>query len=111
MILVKYLFQILRPSTSLTRRARLVGCKLALYQSLFACCSERVDTWLLEHSSNQQQKPSRMQLLGRAQPVIPPNLYVNEHNSLGSSGKHAVANVKQARHAVRVDTWLCETGT
>ena len=26
-------------------------------------------------------------LLGRAQPVIPPNLYVNEHNSLGSSGK------------------------
>ena len=26
-------------------------------------------------------------LLGRrAQPVIPPNLYVNEHNSLGSSG-------------------------
>ena len=27
-------------------------------------------------------------LLGRAQPVIPPNLYdVNEHNSLGSPGK------------------------
>ena len=27
-------------------------------------------------------------LLGRAQPVIPPNLYsINEHNSLGSSGK------------------------
>ena len=25
-------------------------------------------------------------LLGRAQPVIPPNLYVNEHNSLGSPG-------------------------
>ena len=33
----------------------------------------------------------RFALLGRAQPVIPPNLYslfyVNEHNSLGSSGK------------------------
>ena len=25
-------------------------------------------------------------LLGRAQPVIPPNLYVNEYNSLGSPG-------------------------
>ena len=25
-------------------------------------------------------------LLGRAQPVIPPNLYVNKHNSLGSPG-------------------------
>ena len=25
-------------------------------------------------------------LLGRAQPVIPPNLYYNEHNSLGSPG-------------------------
>ena len=25
-------------------------------------------------------------LLGRAQPVIPPNLYIYEHNSLGSSG-------------------------
>ena len=30
---------------------------------------------------------SNQSLLGRAQPVIPPNLYVNEHNSLGSSSK------------------------
>ena len=29
----------------------------------------------------------RFILLGRAQPVIPPNLYVNEHNSLGFPGK------------------------
>ena len=28
-----------------------------------------------------------LNLLGRAQPVIPPNLYVNEHKSLGSPGK------------------------
>ena len=34
-------------------------------------------------------KIKRYSLLGRAQPVIPPNLYlyVNEHNSLGSPGK------------------------
>ena len=34
-------------------------------------------------------KGTSVKLLGRAQPVIPPNLYsnVNEHNSLGSPGK------------------------
>ena len=33
---------------------------------------------------------SQRELLGRAQPVIPPNLNVYEHNSLGSPGKKRI---------------------
>ena len=48
--------------------------------------------WLEQPISNIHQTPRAYNLLGRAQPVIPPvippNLYnVNEHISLGSPGK------------------------
>ena len=36
-------------------------------------------------------------LLGGARPVIPPNLYVNEHNSLESPGKLATCQNQISR--------------
>ena len=48
-----------------------------------------------KHAARRKQfVPCR--LLGRAQPVIPPNLYynVNEHNSLGSPGNHVGYNLR-----------------
>ena len=41
---------------------------------------------------------SKPLLLGRTQPVIPPNLYVNEHNSLGSPGKTATNAFLHKKH-------------
>ena len=47
-------------------------------------------------------------ILGRAQPVIPPNLYVNEHNSLGSPGNDQHIEIicvtrSNSRHAAHVE--------
>ena len=45
----------------------------------------------------ESQQSAFIGLLGRTQPVIPPNLYVNEHNSLGSSGNYWSAGDSDAK--------------
>ena len=47
------------------------------------------DLWLSRKVFKSWSRGVSKMLLGRAQPVIPPNLYfnVNEHNSLGSQVK------------------------